>query len=79
MYLRIICEETGVKVDPPLIFKEDNKSRISLSKDHGEHKRIKHIDNRHFFVRYQVIDDEAQLDHVPSKHQLAEIFTKLSD
>ena len=79
LYLRMMFEETGLKVDSPLIIKEDNKACISFSKDPGEHKRTKHIDYRHFFVRDQVNDGEVQLDHVPSEHQLADIFTKSFD
>ena len=79
LYLRMLCEETGIKVDRPLIIKEDNKSCISFSKDPGSHKRTKHIDYRHFFVRDQVNDGEIILDYVQSEFQLADIFTKAFD
>jgi hypothetical protein len=79
LYLRMLCEETGIKVDRPLIIKEDNKSCISFSKDPGSHKRTKHIDYRHFFVRDQVNDGEIVLDYVQSEFQLADIFTKAFD
>ena len=79
LYLRMLCEETGISVDKPLIMKEDNKSCISFSKDPGSHKRTKHIDYRHFFVRDQVNDGEIKLDYVESEFQLADLFTKASD
>ena len=49
LYLRMMLKETSLKVDSPLIIKEDYKACISFSKDSGEHRRTKHIDNRHFF------------------------------
>ena len=79
LYLRMLCEETGISVDRPLVIKEDNKSCISFSKDPGSHKRTKHIDYRHFFVRDQVNDGEITLDYVESEFQLADLFTKAFD
>ena len=79
LYLRMLLEESGLRVDSPLVIKEDNKACISFSKDPGEHKRTKHIDYRHFFVRDQVNDGEVLLDHVDSEHQLADVFTKSFD
>ena len=79
LYLRMLLEETGLRVDSPLVIKEDNKACISFSKDPGEHRRTKHIDYRHFFVRDQVNDGEVLLDHVDSEHQLADVFTKSFD
>ena len=75
----MLCEETGISVDRPLVIKEDSKSCISFSKDPGSHKRTKHIDYRHFFVRDQVNDGEITLDYVESEFQLADLFTKAFD
>ena len=79
LYIRMLCEETGISVDKPLVIKEDNKSCICFSKDPGSHKRTKHIDYRHFFVRDQVKDGEVLLDYVESEFQLADLFTKAFD
>ena len=76
LYLRMLCEETGLSVNKPLVIKEDNKSCISFSKDPGAHKRSKHIDYRHFWVRDQVNDGEVVLDYVETQYQLADVFTK---
>ena len=74
----MLREETGIGVNTPLVIKEDNKSCIAFmfSKDPGAQKRTKHIDNRHFFVRDQVIDGEIVLEYVESDLQLADPFTK---
>jgi hypothetical protein len=79
LYLRMLCEECGILVDKPLVIKEDNKSCISFSKDPGSHKRTKHIDYRHFFVRDQVNSNEIVLEYIESELQLADLFTKAFD
>ena len=76
LYIRMLCEETGIAINTPLVIREDNKSCISFSKDPGAHKRTKHIDYRHFFVRDQVNDGEIILEYVESQLQLADLFTK---
>ena len=62
----------------PLIIKEYNKSCISFSKDPGSHKRTKHIDYRHFFVREQVNSGDIML-YIESDLQFADLFTKAFD
>jgi len=76
LYLRMLMEEVGLKVDKPLVIREDNRACIAFSKDPGEHKRTKHIDYRHFFVRDHVNDGEVLLEPIDSENQLADIFTK---
>ena len=76
LYLRMLMEEVGLKVDKPLVIHEDNRACIAFSKDPGEHKRTKHIDYRHFFVRDYVNDGEVLLEPIDSENQLADIFTK---
>ena len=79
LYLCMLCEESGILVDKPLVIKEDNKSCISFSKDPGSHKRTKHIDYRHFFVCDQVNSNEIVLEYIESELQLADLFTKAFD
>ena len=64
LYLRVLCEESGMILDKPLIIKEENKSCISFSKDRGPHKRTKHIDYLNFFVREQVNSGDILLDYI---------------
>jgi hypothetical protein len=54
----------------------DNKSTITLSKNHVFPKRTKHIDTRYHFIRELVNNGELILQHCRSKEQLAHIFTK---
>lgn len=54
----------------------DNFSAINISKNLVLHSRTKHIETRHHFIRDLA---EDSLEFVPTKHQLANIFTKPLD
>ena len=57
----------------------DNLSVINISKNPIQHSRTKHIDIRHHFVRDLVEEEVVTLEHVDTKEQLADIFTKALD
>ena len=76
IYLRMLFEESGMKVDSPLVIKEDNQACISFTKQPGDHSRTKHIDVRSCFVRKWVEYGELELQQVDTTQQLADIFTK---
>jgi len=54
IYLRLLFEESGMKVDTPLVIKEGNQSCIAFTKNPGDHSRTKHIDVRACFVHQWV-------------------------
>jgi hypothetical protein len=76
IYLRMLFEESGMKVDSPLVIKEDNQACISFTKNPGDHTKTKHIDVRSCFVRQWVERGELELQGVDTTEQLADIFTK---
>jgi hypothetical protein len=76
IYLRMLFEESGMRVEQPLVIKEDNQACISFTKQPGDHTRTKHIDVRSCFVRRWVEHGELVLEHVDTTEQLADIFTK---
>ena len=57
----------------------DNLSAINISKNPIQHSRTKHIDIRHHFFRDLVEEKIVTLEHVATKEQLADIFTKPLD
>ena len=65
-----------MRVDQPLVIKEDNQACISFTKNPGEHTRTKHIDVRSCFVRQWVEHGELVLEGIDTKEQLADILTK---
>nr|GFD19571.1 hypothetical protein [Tanacetum cinerariifolium] len=54
----------------------DNVSVIYLSGNPVQHQRTKHIELDIHFVREHVARGQVQVLHVPSRYQLADIFTK---
>eukprot|EP00268_Persea_americana_P025832 TRINITY_DN25201_c0_g1_i1.p1 TRINITY_DN25201_c0_g1~~TRINITY_DN25201_c0_g1_i1.p1 ORF type:complete len:143 (+),score=9.87 TRINITY_DN25201_c0_g1_i1:62-490(+) len=57
----------------------NNQSAIDISKNPVQHSRTKHIDIRHHFIRDLVEEKIISLHHIPTKNQLADIFTKPLD
>ena len=76
IYLRMLFEESGMRVDNPLVIKEDNQACISFTKQPGDHTKTKHIDVRSCFVRQWIERGELELQHIDTAEQLADIFTK---
>ncbi|GJW41480.1 NBS-containing resistance-like protein [Tanacetum coccineum] len=54
----------------------DNVSTIFLSGNPVQHQRTKHIEMDIHFVREKVARGEVRILHVPSRYQIADIFTK---
>ena len=54
----------------------DNVSAIYLSGNPVQHQRTKHIEMDIHFVREKVRRGEVRVLHVPSRYQIADIFTK---
>lgn len=55
----------------------DNKSAISLIKNHDNHKRSKHISLRNSYCREQYQKGSIEVSYVPSSNQLADALTKV--
>ena len=54
----------------------DNTSAISISKNLVMHSKTKHIPIKYHFLREQVNDKNVKLEYVPTKEQIADMFTK---
>ena len=55
---------------------EDNQSTIAMAKSSVGHKRTKHIDIKHHFIRETVQTRKITLSYCPTANMLADIFTK---
>ncbi|UYV62468.1 hypothetical protein LAZ67_2000715 [Cordylochernes scorpioides] len=58
------------------IIKVDNASTIKLIKNPEFHKRTKHIEVRHYFVREKYQEGIFNVEHISGKDQVADIMTK---
>ncbi|GAA0177838.1 hypothetical protein LIER_42155 [Lithospermum erythrorhizon] len=54
----------------------DNVSVIYLSENHVQHQRTKHVELDIHFLREKLALGHVRVLHVPSKYQIADIFTK---
>ena len=54
----------------------DNRSAIAMAENPTGHRRTKHIDIRHHFLRDLVASGEIQFVHVPTDDNVADLFTK---
>jgi hypothetical protein len=54
----------------------DNVSAVYLSGNPIQHQRTKHIEMDIHFVREKVARGQVRVMHVPSRYQIADIFTK---
>lgn len=54
----------------------DNASAVKLAKNPEFHKKTKHIEVRHFYVRERVLNGDINIKHIEGTKQLADLFTK---
>ncbi|XP_070004581.1 uncharacterized protein [Nicotiana sylvestris] len=66
----------GIEVGCIPIF-YDNISAISMTKNHVHHKRTKHIDVRHHFLRDNFEKGLISIEFCATDKQIADIFTKV--
>jgi hypothetical protein len=55
----------------------DNTSVISVAKNSVFHKKIRHVERRHHFLRDHVEKGDIEMRYIDTERQLADIFTKL--
>jgi hypothetical protein len=57
----------------------DNTSVISVAKNLVFHKKMRHIERRHHFLRDHVHKGDIEMRYIDTERQLADIFTKPLD
>lgn len=75
-WLRNLLLELHFPIPQATLVYCDNVSAIYLSGNPVQHQRTKHIEMDIHFVREKVARGQARVLHVPSRHQIADIFTK---
>lgn len=75
-WLRNLLLELQCPIQKATIVYCDNVSAIYLSGNPVQHQRTKHIEMDIHFVREKVARGEVRVLHVPSRYQIADIFTK---
>jgi hypothetical protein len=57
----------------------DNTSAISVAKKPVFHKKMRHVERRHHFLRDNVEKGDIEMRNVDTERQLVDIFTKHLD
>jgi hypothetical protein len=57
----------------------DNTSAISVAKNSVFHKRMRHLERRHHFLRDHVEKGDIEMRYIDTERQLTDIFTKPLD
>jgi hypothetical protein len=57
----------------------DNTSAISVAKNPVLHKRMRHLERRHHFLRDHIEKGDIEMKYIDTERQLADIFTKPLD
>ena len=60
----------------PTTIREDNQGAIAIAKNPIGHKRTKHIDIKHHFIREAVHDETIALEYCQTNQMVADILTK---
>lgn len=76
VWLRNLLNEIGTQQQYPTNLCCDNQSAIRLVFNPEFHKRTKHIDVQHHFVREKQADGSIEMQYLPTERQLADLFTK---
>ena len=76
IWIRKLLKDLDVTICGPVILFEDNQGAIHLSSSQELHKRSKHIDTKHHFVREKVKEGLIELKYIPTSNQLADLLTK---
>ena len=75
-FLRNFLSELGLGDPSPTALHVDNQAARDLAYNPEHHKRTKHIDRRHFFVRELVEDKVLEVPFVRTADNIADFFTK---
>ena len=75
-WLSRLLHELTIEDITSIPIKCNNQAAIYIAKNPVFHERTKHIELDCHFVREKLLDGLISLSHVPTQHQLADIFTK---
>src|SRR6266576_1199903 len=76
LWLISILKQMCFQIKLPINIYEDNAGCIGISKNPTGHKRVKHIDIKYHFIRFQIKSGIINVEPIPTENQLADIFTK---
>ena len=76
IWLQRLLNDLKINTAKPTEILEDNQGAIAMTKNPVGHKRAKHIDIRHHFVREAVQSGTIVLTYCPTTEMVADLLTK---
>ena len=76
IWLQRLMSDLNIGQEKPTVIREDNQGAIAIAKHPIGHKRTKHIDIKHHFIREAVHTGTIVLEYCPSNQMIADILTK---
>jgi hypothetical protein len=76
LWIRSLILFLNLKVSGPSLLYEDNQSCIKLASNPEYHKRTKHIDIKHHYIREKVQKGKVELKYIHTTVQEADMLTK---
>ncbi|KAL8133051.1 hypothetical protein AgCh_008493 [Apium graveolens] len=73
-----LLSELGVNALKPVVLHCDNQSALHIAQNPVFHERTKHIELDCHFNRDKVLEGLLQLTYLPTRSQIADVFTKVS-
>lgn len=74
-WLKQLISDFSINVEYVLMY-EDNQSSIKVAKNPVLHKRMKHIDIKHHFIREKIVEGLIKLSYIETSEQVADLLTK---
>ncbi len=76
IWLRRLMTDLNIEQIKPTVIREDNQGAIAMAKNPIGHKRTKHIDIKHHFIREAVRAGTVTLEYCQTSEMIADILTK---
>ena len=76
VWWRSFLSALGYPMDNPTSILSDNQGSIASSKNPEGHRKVKHIDVRHHYIRDQVAAGVLTLDYINTSLMAADVLTK---
>jgi hypothetical protein len=76
LWLKQLMYDMKLVISHPILIYEDNKGAVDLANNPGYHSRTRHINVRYHFIRDHIKNSNIKVVAIPTKRQLAIMFTK---
>lgn len=76
-WLKQLLRDLGLKNETVIPIMCDNQAALAISANPVHHEKTKHVDINCHFIRDKTVEGVIQPTHIPSFHQVADVFTKV--